>query len=359
VQATAVALVPVADGHGEIGLLVLAGGDVPGKEALLPSTPVDAGDATWQDAATRAVVEQTGLLVTFDEHVATVSTPDGGLLVFAQTHPVCADEVHAAGEAGATVIAAGEQGTLTGQPQAEIVARWFAERGRDDDGDVAADRRRVVSGRRATDAVALARTDAESAVRAVHELVGQGTSFSDDPYARTLLERVLRALVTDQRLRWGERGADLLLTFLWHVRREQLPVREMFAFAADWARREATADPAACFANPGIDRARRWMDSVALAHGIGQVMAPFHAAEPVGLVRSILGFGRFGRLEARLGGDAENVLAQLDEGQWERMYVALGAGRPGALRPAAFDPDDLLDAFADVLARSKHTLAGR
>lgn len=352
----AVALVPVIDASTPIGLLVVAGGDSPGDLAL-PSIAVDRADAAWQHALTRAVLEQTGLAVTFDRHVVTRSCPTTQeLLIFGQTHPVDVARVRGAPKgAGVRIIAAHEpEVALAVASHARVAAHWFADRA---GAAVAADRRCAVTGRRAVDAEALVVTDLQRAVVAMNELGARNADFSNDPYASTLLDRILDALTVDQRDRWGERGRDLLLTFLWHPPRDQLPVGEMFDHAADWARAEAATRPSACSSHWGIERARAWMDSVALAHGLGRVMAPFHVADPVGLVRSVLGFGRFGRLDAKLGGDTEHVLGQLDEEHWERAYAALGARDPKALTPTLLHPDRLLDCFADVLAQSEQLRA--
>lgn len=343
-----VALVPVIDCATDVGLLLVPCDDTPGAAAL-PSVEVDVCDATWQDALVRAVLERTGLAVEFEAHVATVSSPTGQVLIFGQTCPVGADQVAPAVDAGVAVAFGEPDVPFAVAAHARVVAQWFAERSIGD-GGAATDRRCAVTGRRAEDAESLVLTDLERAVRALNELVAQTADFDEDPYAGTLLDRIVRALIADQRDRWGERGSDLLLTFLWHPPRDQLPVHAMFDHAAAFARAEATAHPAACFDHFGIERARTWMDSVALAHGLGRVMAPFHAADPVGHVRTVLGFGRYGRLDARLGGDTVDVLAELDEDRWERVYAALGARNPAALSPTALHPDELLDCFADVLA---------
>lgn len=338
----AVALVPVIAGD-DVGLLLIERDDPAGGVAL-PSVDLDACDATWQDALVRAVREQAGLSVAFDTHVATVSCPTGQVLIFGQAHPIGADR-----PAGARVrvIAAGQTDVpFAVEVHAAVIAQWFA-----DHGAARTDRRRAVTGRRAVDAAALALTDLDRAVQAIGELVAQRRDFGEDPYAGTLLDHVLSALSADQRGRWGERASDLLLTFLWHPPRDQLPVQDMFDRAAQWARSEATGQPPACFDALGIGRARAWMDGVALAHGLGRVMAPFHVADPVGLIRAVLGFGRFGRLDALLRGETGDILAQLDEDQWELVYAELGARRPAALTPAGLDTDTLLGCFADVLAQ--------
>lgn len=352
-----VALVPVIGPATDIGLLLVTCDDTPGAAAL-PGVDMEVGDATWQDALVRAVREQAGLSVRFETHVETVSSPTGQVLIFGQTRPVGADEARAAPpSAGVRVIAAGEQEVpVSPDAHARVVARWFADRSADERA-TAIDRRCAVTGRRAGDAETLVMTDLERAVRALNELVAQSADFGEDQYACTLLDRIVCALIVDQRDRWGERGSDLLLTFLWHPPRDQLPVDEMFDHAAAFARAEATADPAACFEDFGIDRARTWMDRVALTHGLGRVMAPFHAADPVGLVRTVLGFGRFGRLEAKLHGDTGDVLTQLDEAQWEGLYVALGDRNPAALAPTALHFDELIDCFADVLADARAVTA--
>lgn len=344
-----VAIVPVIDAATHIGLLVVARDDL-----VLPSIAVDLADAAWQLGLARVVLEQTGLPVTFDRHVLTLSCPaTRELLIFGQTHPVDVARVRdAPAGAGVRIIAAREpEISLAVASHARVAARWFADRA--GDGAVAADRRCAVTGRRAVDAEALVVADLERAVLAMNELGARNTDFSNDAYASTLLDRILDALTVDQRNRWGDRGRDLLLTFLWHPPRDQLPVDDMFDHAADWARSEAAAHPSACSGQWGIDRARKWMDSVALAHGLGRLMAPFHSADPIGLVRSVLGFGRFGRLDAKLGGDTEHVLTQLDDEHWERAYAALGARNPKAITPTLLHPDALLDCFADVLAQSE------
>lgn len=347
-----VAVVPVIASATDIGLLLVACDGTPGGVAL-PGVDMEAGDATWQAALVRAVRAQAGLSVRFDKHVETISSPTGQVLIVGQTHPVRADDVRdAAAGAGVRVIASGEHDLpVSPHPHARFIARWFTDRAAH--AAAVTDRRCAVTGRRAADAETLVLTDLERAVRALNELVAQTADFGDDQYACTLLDRIVGALIVDQRDRWGERGSDLLLTFLWHPPREQLPVDEMFDHAAGFARAAATARPSECFEYFGVDRARIWMDSVALAHGLGQVMAPFHAADPVGLVRAVLGFGRFGRLDARLHGDTEEVLAGLDEAHWEQVYATLGDRNPAALTPGALHPDELLDGFADVLAGAR------
>jgi len=355
-----VALVPVIGPAADIGLLVVTRDDTP-DAAALPSVDVEVSDGSWQAALVRAVREQAGLAVRFDRHVETISSPNGQVLILGQTDPVGAGDVRdaAAGDRG-RVIAAGEQdASVFPHAHARFVARWFAGRAANDSA-AADDRRCAVTGRRAADAEALVLTDLDRAMRALNELVARTADFGAEPYAGTLLERVVGALIVDQRDRWAERGSDLLLTFLWHQPRDQLPVDEMFDHAAAFARVAATAHPSACFEAVGITRARTWMDSVALAHGLGRVMAPFHAADPVGLVRAVLGFGRFGRLDAKLHGDTSDVLTALDEAQWEGVYAALGNRRPAALKPTALHPDTLLDRFVDALvdARAATTSAG-
>ncbi len=346
-----VALVPVIGPGADIGLLTVTSDDTP-DAAALPSVDVEVSDGSWQAALVRAVREQAGLAVRFGRHVETISSPTGQVLIVGQTDPVGAGDVRDAG-ARVRAIAAGEQDIpVLAHAHARFVAQWFANRAADDSA-VAADRRCAVTGRRAVDAEALVVTDLERAVLAMNELGARDADFRNDPYARTLLDRILEALTIDQRDRWGERARDLLLTFLWHPPRDQLPVGAMFDHAADWARAEAAKHPSECYGQWGIERARGWMDSVALAHGLGRLMAPYHAADPVGLIRAVLGFGRFGRLDAKLGGDTEHILAQLDDEQWEHAYAALGARKPTALTPTLLHPDALLDCFASVLAEPR------
>lgn len=362
VELVTVALVPVCEPRGDLGVLLVTGGGAPPEmaEMALPQVRLTIADATWQDALVRAVREQAGLCVAFDAHLTTVSSTAGQLLIFGQTSPVgTADVADAAGSSGVRVVRDGEPGVaLASELHARVIARWFADRARPAAGTTASeDRRCAITGRRAADGAALSAIDLEGAVRAVHELVSQNADFGADQYACALLAGTLDSLIADQRARWGERGSELLLTFLWQIPRDQLPVDDLFAAAARCARTEATADPSACFAQPGIRRARAWMDKVALAHGLGRVMAPVHVADPVGVVRCLFGFGRFGRLDARLRGDSEVVLTQLDEAQWELVYVALGARKAAALTPAGLDPDELLDGFADVLAGARRLAA--
>jgi hypothetical protein len=341
VRPIAVALVPVADA-GAPGLLVVSCADR--AKAFPPRATVQDGDPTWQDALVRAIREQAGLDVDFESHVRTVSGPDGQMLIFGQTRVV--DPAAVADARTCQVVGAGEVGaTITCEVCADVMAHWFAQHA-----DVkASDRRGGGTGRRAADAEMLARTDLAAAVQAVHDLLCAGADFEGDQYASTLLDHTLRGLLVDQRARWGERAAELLLTFLWNVPRDRLPVDYLFERVGECARAGATD----CFAEPGLERARAWMDTVALAHGLGRVMAPVHAADPVGLVRSILGFGPFGRLSAKLDHDVEAILSRLGESQWEAAYVALGATRPPVLTPAALEPDVLASRFADVLANPR------
>jgi ADP-ribose pyrophosphatase YjhB (NUDIX family) len=358
VHSAAVALVPVIACAEDIGLLVVTHGEEHGGLAL-PSVDVDVSDTTWEDALVRAVREQTGLSVTFDSHVVTVSIPNAEVLIFGQTQPVDATQVGEVQGVDVRVITSHRaDAPFAVDAHAQVVARWFAGHPARSAGIAATDRRSAISGRRAVDAEALVLTDFAGAVSAVNELVSQDADFYEDQYARTLLDRVVCSLSLDQRDRWGERGSDLLLTFLWHDRRDQLPVDDMFDLATEWARAEARAHPA-CFGRADVDRARVWMDTVALAHGVGRVMAPFHVAEPVGLVRSMLGFGRFGRLDAKLRGNTETILTELDEARWELVYVALGARKQVVLTPDGLHPEELLDAFADVLAHPKELQAAR
>jgi hypothetical protein len=353
VQPYAVALVAVI-GDGDAPGLLLIESDPAGRPAALPYARVEVGDASWQDALVRAVREQAELTVTFDRHVQTESGRDGQMLIFGQTRPIQQDQVRCAGKRLRVIGPAQAKDVLTCEVSVEVVTHWFAAHA----ASAAEDRRFGTTGRRALDAELLARTDLAAAVQAVHHLRTQNDDFETDQYASTLLDQTLRVLVADQRARWGERAKDLLLTFCWHLPRDQMPVDELFDHATEWSRAHAISCDSGCFAQPELDRVRAWMDDVALAHALGRVMAPVHAADPVGLVRSILGFGPFGRLNARLAGDAGRILAELGEAQWEQAYAALGAGRPAVLRPGALDPDALAERFADVLAR-QHLLATR
>jgi hypothetical protein len=352
VQPIVVALVPVVSDRRGAGLLLVAPDDSRSAVAL-PCTHVEITDVTWQEALVRALRDK-GLDVTFDTHVRTASGPGGQMLIFGQTHPVHEHELAAAAQP-LRIMRAEEAGdAIICEMCKEVVALWFAGRG---DG-AAGDRRGGGLGRRALDAELLARTDLAAAVAAVHELRSHIDDFDGDPYARTLLDQTLRFLIADQRARWGARAEDLLLTFSWHLPRHQMPVDELFDLATQWARANAISGEPSCFAEPALQSARGWMDNVALAHALGRVMAPVHVADPVGLVRSILGFGPFGRLSSRLDGEAEAVLTQFDEAQWELAYAALGAVQPPVLTPASLDPDALAERFADVLAR-QHQLATR
>ena len=353
VQPIVVALVPVVHDRREAGLL-LVGPDVEHRDAALPCIRVELTDVTWQEALVRGLRECAGLDVTFDTHVRTASGPGGQMLIFGQTHPIHEREITAAAQPLRVMRAGNVDTTIICDVCNEVVALWLARSGE----GAAGDRRGGGTGRRALDAELLARTDLAGAVQAVHELRSHLADFERDPYARALLGQTLHFLVADQRARWGEHAEDLLLTFSWHLPRHQMPVDELFELATEWARAHAISCEPSCFADPGLDRARDWMDNVALAHALGRVMAPVHVADPVGLVRSILGFGPFGRLNSRLGGDAEAVLTQFDDTQWELAYAALGAVRPPVLTPASLDPDIVADRFADVLAR-QHQLAAR